>query len=936
MAAVAILATAASAAEEQTLDEVATTDRAIPEILVKGTRTLNTDIVRTINDAQPYTLMSNESIRQSGAISVEDFLNRRLTMNAASQANSQQIDNQMGNISSINLRGLGPSQTLILVNGRRLSPFYFFGTTYQPDVNNIPAAAIERIEVLPSSSAGIYGGSAVGGVVNIVLKHDYEGAEIRLAYDNTFSGSMPIRTIDATYGVGLENGRTYLMVAAHYSDSDPLLVQDRLDLVERGINQMNRNLPSYYSDPGAPPFWGASTNIAAADGGPLQLNPLYGGQSLGSAITHVPVGTSAGTPPGELGANLLANAGSYNLQLGRVAGSFMGSGLLGQMTGAPSSKSALVTLHRDMTDSLEVFLEYAYSENLSETNEAIFPFAQFVPAGAPDNPFVNDVFVGYPDHHAGILSTSLTSNRATVGATLDLGGDWVMEGDYTWNANEFRYQGNTYDYGPAIDNAFASGAVNPFLDTLAYPQDLDPYVGAYASYFPSQLDNVALRFSGPLWSLPAGLMTMTVGLEHRELSVDDGFGENTFPSFPADNLYFTYLPQSQKTDSVYVEMNVPIISEDNALPGVRLFDMQLAGRSEHYSVEAGTINTTPGSGDPIRDTIKYNSNNFTLGFRYKPVDDLMLRASFGTAFLPPDYSAFQPPLLGGGTPNVTNPVIDHRRGDTTQAVQFIVGGNPDIKPLTSEDWNFGFVYEPQFLPDLRVNVQWYRLTEKNVPITPSLQQIVDAEAQFPDRVARDEPVPGDPYGVGVITVVDASLLNGAKLETEGFDFLIDYRWDTASGGTFSWSAAATLITEFKRQTSLNGPFEEIANQVAAGGPLELRGNTTFMWQNDDWNLGWTINYYGAYDQYDLNGVDLYVQAQGADRVPSQIYHTAFASYSFPSSREGVFSGVSVQAGIKNVFDKLPPYDAYYSNNGFYSPFGDARLRSFWLSASKSF
>jgi len=144
----------------------------------------NMDISRTINDAQPYYVFEAKTIDTSGATNVEDFLKQRLTMNTVANTNGQMagVDGTSGNTSSINLRGLGIDKTLILVNGRRMPGVSLFDTTLpaaQPDLNGIPVNAIDRIEVLPSSASGIYGGSAIGDVVNVVLKKDYAGGEIR-------------------------------------------------------------------------------------------------------------------------------------------------------------------------------------------------------------------------------------------------------------------------------------------------------------------------------------------------------------------------------------------------------------------------------------------------------------------------------------------------------------------------------------------------------------------------------------------------------------------------------------------------------------------------------------------------------------------------------------------------------------------------------------
>jgi iron complex outermembrane recepter protein len=164
--------------QESTTAESATAG--LSEILVKGSRILNLDVTRTEDDVQPYTIFDAKTIQQSGAVNVEDFLKQQLTQNTVGFTNSQ-VPGALGNTSSIDLRGLGTNETLVLVDGRRLAGVQQYGGSInnggQPDINGIPLAAIERIEVLPSSASAIYGGSALGGVVNIIMKKNFQGGE---------------------------------------------------------------------------------------------------------------------------------------------------------------------------------------------------------------------------------------------------------------------------------------------------------------------------------------------------------------------------------------------------------------------------------------------------------------------------------------------------------------------------------------------------------------------------------------------------------------------------------------------------------------------------------------------------------------------------------------------------------------------------------------
>src|SRR5690606_23171872 len=137
-----------------------------------------------------YVVFDREALKQSGAQNLEAFLRDRLPMNSSGLPNGLRVT-QSGNQSQFNLRGLGANQTLILVDGRRLPPGPALGgAPAQANINGIPMAAIERIEVLPATASGIHGGSATGGVINIIMRQDYAGAEATVSYGNSFKSDV--------------------------------------------------------------------------------------------------------------------------------------------------------------------------------------------------------------------------------------------------------------------------------------------------------------------------------------------------------------------------------------------------------------------------------------------------------------------------------------------------------------------------------------------------------------------------------------------------------------------------------------------------------------------------------------------------------------------------------------------------------------------------
>ena len=271
----------------------------------------NVDIPRTINDVQPYYIFDSQTIEMSGATNVEDFLKQQLTMNTVVQTNSQAVGTHNygggsgitgGNTSTINLRGLGTNETLILVDGHRMAGVNVFGSPYdqgQPDVNGLPLSAIDRIEVLPSSASAIYGGSALGGVVNIILKKNYTGGSVKATYGSTWDNHSPQESISAAYGTGFEDGKSHLLVTASYSSSEPLYVGDRIALMQRGYQTLLRNDPSYLGidpTPGAvnSPLLGSTPNIVGYICNPntgvcstTNLTLKSNGHSLNSPERHI-------------------------------------------------------------------------------------------------------------------------------------------------------------------------------------------------------------------------------------------------------------------------------------------------------------------------------------------------------------------------------------------------------------------------------------------------------------------------------------------------------------------------------------------------------------------------------------------------------------------------------------------------------------------------
>ena len=918
--------------EEKEKEELKEANVHIPEILVKGTRILNVDIKRNVDDVQPYYIFDSQTMEESGVTNLEDFFKQRLTMDTRSFSNGQGGGSFQGNRSSIDLRGLGTNQTLILINGHRVVGAGFgFADVEQPDLNGIPIAAIERVEVLPSSAAAIYGGGAVGGVVNVILKKNYSGGEISARYDNTWDAAADQRALDASFGTSFEGGRTQLMVAGHYSDAGLLKEGDRL-LRLRGITLINQNASGTLYSGFSPASIGATTNITSATN-----LILKNGTPLNSPFTFVPPGFSGSSDP----AGFLANAGQQNFDPPSTAQAQ--GGLLSSLGSAPLVKSVLATLRREFTERLELYTELSYASNNARSySNPLSIYTLRVPASAPTNPFQEAVFIRLPDATPVAADTTRdTVRRWSTGGILKLGHDWSTSIDYTWNSDDFSAANVLPDVGKVIAG-LASGRINPFVDTLAYSQNLARYYGATLLDVTMTLNDVNLRIAGPVWVLPGGAVPLTVGVEHRLDALHDGSETEAFPGFPGDTVALLFPEKSQTIKSVYAELQVPVVSAANALPWVNQFDLQLSARREQYEVSTGTsfafLPVTPGA--ITTSESRFSSTNPTFGFRYRPIGDVMLRASYGRGFLPPSLTQLAPEPPGQNTSSTT--VLDPRRGNTPVTTLYQFGGNPDLQPEISKNLDAGIVFEPQGHPGLRMSLDWYRVDKTGNIVSLLPQAIVNAEASLPSRVTRGPPPGGnDPFPtVGPIALIDTTDLNLFRSQISGFDLSLSDRLQTEGFGTFDLFGLASRMVHFKTQTAVDAPLVET---VGTGGviflntPLKYKANAGVNWSLRGWTLGWSTRFY---DSYIISINPVLIAQEGSSTVPSQIYHDFFVSYKpadgAPRS-SNILSGLELRAGVKNVFNAVPPLDV--NQSGFYdytSFYGDFRLREYWLSVTKSF
>ena len=912
----------------------------------------NVDIPRTVVDIQAYNIISRESLDAVNPVDMNSYLKEELLQSTANSENAQ-VQPQAGSVdgtrnSGASLRGLGATGTLVLVNGRRTAPYLNGSTMGQADLNTIPMASVEKIVVLSGSGSAIYGGEAAGGVINVITKKNYQGGELSLSYGDVFKGYSPQRSADLTYGFTI-NRKTHVLLSASYSDRIPLLVKDR-PYIKKYEQQSMRNAPNGSLSATASrwnvsaPFPGDTPNIslnpATVNG---YVNPstasliLKNGTSLNATMTFVPKNTA---PANDISSAFVTNAGKINFNLPDTI--FRG-GLRAPLGAHPITHAYRAAIDHELTSRLSLFFEAGDSLSIADNYSDPFTNPYVVPGNSPANPFRQNVFISFPRTTRVPNYSSSESRNISVGLVANWRNDWRGVATYTWSEGVVTQEGMVADT-TALTNNLNSGALNPFVDTLAFPLDLPSNMGMRTYKGSTTINTVDLHASGQVPFFFSLKPKLTFGAEHRKEGRAPNLTRRVWVSAANRKLDddVVNFGQAKSIDALFAETTVALVTPEKSRPLLRGFELQLALRLERANTGISTNRATFFPNDPARAPAytgpidyhvekKQTLHTDMIGFKYQPIRSVSIRGSVAGALISPSLSQ----LTGGAGP-VTAAILDPKLG-TSYIVTENIGGNPNLKSTESLSRTIGVIWEPSesFLKGFRFNFERWDIEQKNIVTTLSALNMLDAEGSpaAEGRIIRDATT-------RMITFLDLSAINFAKGISSGYDVSGAYRRKTPIG-SFQFKAAMVRTLTFV-QSNNQGVLRSYLGFVNRGGfPIRHKANGSIGWRNKSWAATWNTTYYGPYTENgapgDPGGANDAYAALGRTNVRSQITHKISTSYAFPrrTDRRWLLADMTVTVGINNIFDAEPAADTFFStfiSSTFLPKYG----REWWLRLNKSF
>lgn len=872
---VAIAAASGAAAQDQTPADPAATTSDAEDIVVTGSRVARDGF----QAPTPLTVLTLEDIQNtSPSNNIADFVNQLPSMAGSTRPSNSRLNLSSGQagINALNLRNLGSERTLVLLDGRRITPSTINGLV---DVNTIPQALIERVEVVTGGASAAYGSDAVAGVVNFILDKDYEGLKLSADTGITEEGDGFNYSFSAAGGLSFADGRGHVMLSGELAHRDGIFSTNGRDWNHEGFLRFenpaynattNSSVPFYIFVNGA----GAANStpgglITSSSGGtPNRLRGLYfgqGGQVLQyeyGALTF-PSATGSATPLRTQGGDWRVNDSGRRIGLDPEDDRY---GVFGRLS-------------YEITDGVTLFAEGAFNRqevffnagpNLSTGSvlDARGCGTAATPAAAPItcNAFlyntlgparlqgINNVTVAttFADLPFRASNNKREAQRYTIGAEGDLGlfgraAPWNIYGQYgrvdareqlrnIQHIQRLRDATNVAFAQAGNPGGFAVGSIQCTINLDANTTNNDPNcvplnrlglgvvnpaVIPYVLGDPYRDQTLEQTVAGVNLSMTpfatwAGDVSIAVGAEYREEKIR-GFVPEEFQPVPIVDADGNVTGASNRW------------SVGNYLPSVGRYDVK-----EAYLEAVVPLGLGLEFNGAVRAT-EYSTAGYVTtwkaGATWQPIDDIRFRVTRSRDIRAPNLND----LFQAGSANsdsVGNPGFTSGEsppfvpaGQPPQAGYSYSGfatGNPNLEPEESDQWNVGVVFSPTFLPGFNLSVDYFDIDVNKGISTFSAQEIVNlcylGNSAFCDAISIDASRtqnPAQPY-----LIIRSQPFNAASQTVRGVDIDASYRLPVdrifdEGNGTFTIRGVATRYIDNLFDSGV--PEDVVLNSVGVNG-----------------------------------------------------------------------------------------------------------------------
>ena len=833
-------------------------DKDSGEIIVTGSRVRGEAPV-----GSAVTTLGNADITSSGRVTLDRAIKELpQVFDLGVSENSRGQSGGAGNIvygNSINLRGIGPNATLILIDGHRVT-----NNSRSTDPSVLPTLGVERVEIVADGASAIYGSDAVAGVVNLIPRRSLDGIEAFARAGVSDDGNYHEYSYGAAVGKKFDRGQ--VMLAYEHVEKSNLNGSDRAFFTS---NQTA--------------FGGNDYSVTRCNPGTIRASVS------GTATTYA-------IPTGGVTSGSQLTAGTLN-----KCDDLQGQDLI------PRQKYDSVngTFTFELTDWLSVFADGFYSYREFERQPAYANAALVVPAtnawfvtppgvalsqlancaasaGAPSGTKCVTIDYNFRRDIGRNTQTGYGESwQITPGVRVKLPGDWQFEalfgkGRTSDNSSSFLGVSNaalaaalrSSDPATAFDpwglNRTQAAVVAGIFNQIS----INPTIGHFTGY--------EARVNGPLATLPGGTIKLAAGYEAQEFTVDLGVARGG----PGTPVAFTY--RSRRVDSAYVEALIPLFGPDNAMPGIERLEIDAAVRYDKYSDVGGTTNPK-------------------FGINWVPIQGLKLRGSYGTSFRAPTL-----PQLYGNTNQLFVQSYQNPAGGAPIVGVARSGGNLGLSPETATTWSFGADIEP--LPRLRLSATYFSVDYKNQVVallsdlavltrlsqfdgTGLIVQGTAAAQAVTDALAAGVAPPTGVLPNPVTLYVDGRSQNLGRSVTRGIDFTASYTIPTDTMGTFGLNLSGTYLTQFKTNQTPTAPAVDQLNQIFQPLKFKLRGSVN--WEKGPFTLGLRATHLNGY-----TNIAVTPNQQVASYTPVDLSLTW---------KTGEEHQLTFGVEVRNLFDIKPPY-----------------------------